>query len=105
MLYISATTRTYYDMLSRFEGSVWLALCCAEIWAMALAAVLCTLSHAVRSSPTLLPESAAFRELVRSSSADEAPRARSMTGGGYRLLASANFGELVLGCVEAKCFK
>ena len=25
-----------------------------------------------------------------------------MTGGGYRLLASANFGELVLGCIEAK---
>ena len=29
-------------------------------------------------------------------------RARFMTGGGYRLLASANFGELVLGCIEAK---
>ena len=26
-------------------------------------------------------------------------RARFMTGGGYRLLASANFGELVLGCI------
>ena len=32
-------------------------------------------------------------------------RARFMTGGGYRLLASANFGELVLGCIEAKCCK
>ena len=29
-------------------------------------------------------------------------RARFMTGGGYRLLVSANFGELVLGCIEAK---
>ena len=29
-------------------------------------------------------------------------RARFMTGGGYRLLASANLGELVLGCIEAK---
>ena len=28
-------------------------------------------------------------------------RARFMTGGGYRLLASANFGELVLGCINA----
>ena len=28
-------------------------------------------------------------------------RARFMTGGGYRLLASANFGELFLGCIEA----
>ena len=26
-------------------------------------------------------------------------RARFMTGGGYRLLASANFGEIVLGCI------
>ena len=32
-------------------------------------------------------------------------RARFMTGGGYRLLASANFGELVLGCIEAKFCK
>ena len=32
-------------------------------------------------------------------------RARSMTRGGYRLLASANLGELVLGCVEAKFCK
>ena len=32
-------------------------------------------------------------------------RARFMTGGGYRLLASANFGELVLGCSEAKFCK
>ena len=29
-------------------------------------------------------------------------RARFRTGGGYRLLASANFGELVLGGIEAK---
>ena len=29
-------------------------------------------------------------------------RARFMTGVGYRLLASANLGELVLGCIEAK---
>ena len=28
-------------------------------------------------------------------------RARFMTGGGYCLLASANFGGLVLGCIEA----
>ena len=28
-------------------------------------------------------------------------RARFITGGGYRLLASANFGELVLGCINA----
>ena len=34
-----------------------------------------------------------------------ADRARFMTGGGYRLLASANFGELVLGCIEAKFCK
>ena len=32
-------------------------------------------------------------------------RARFMTGGGYRLLASANLGELVLGCIEAKFCK
>ena len=32
-------------------------------------------------------------------------RARFMNGGGYRLLASANFGELVLGCIEAKVCK
>ena len=32
-------------------------------------------------------------------------RARFMTVGGYRLLASANFGELVLGCIEAKFCK
>ena len=32
-------------------------------------------------------------------------RARFMTGGRYRLLASANFGELVLGCFEAKVCK
>ena len=32
-------------------------------------------------------------------------RARFMTGGGYRLLASANFGELVLPCIEAKFCK
>ena len=32
-------------------------------------------------------------------------RARFMTGGGYRLLSSANFGELVLGCIEAKIGK
>ena len=29
-------------------------------------------------------------------------RARFMTGGGYRLLVSANFGELVLGCINAE---
>ena len=29
------------------------------------------------------------------------PKARFITGGGYRLLASGNFGELVLGCIEA----
>ena len=29
-------------------------------------------------------------------------RARFMTGCWYRLLGSANFGELVLGCIEAK---
>ena len=28
-------------------------------------------------------------------------RAAFITGGGYRLLASGNFGELVLGCIEA----
>ena len=28
-----------------------------------------------------------------------------MTGGGYRFFASANFGELVLGCIEAKFCK
>ena len=28
-------------------------------------------------------------------------RARFMTGGGYRLLASANFGGLALGCINA----
>ena len=32
-------------------------------------------------------------------------RARFMTRGGYRLLASANFGELILGCIEAKFWK
>ena len=32
-------------------------------------------------------------------------RARFMTGGGYRLLASASFEELVLGCIEAKFCK
>ena len=32
-------------------------------------------------------------------------RARFMIGGGYRLLASANFGELVLGYIEAKFCK
>ena len=32
-------------------------------------------------------------------------RARFMTGVGYRLLASANIGELVLGCIEAKFCK
>ena len=31
----------------------------------------------------------------------DAIRATFMSGGGYRLLASANFGELVLGCIEA----
>ena len=31
-----------------------------------------------------------------------AGRARLMTGGGYRLLASANFGELVLGCIRIR---
>ena len=31
-----------------------------------------------------------------------ASRADLMTGGGYRLLASTNFGELVLGCINAE---
>ena len=32
-------------------------------------------------------------------------RALFMTGGGYRLLASANFGELLFGCTDAKFCK
>ena len=36
---------------------------------------------------------------------DIANRARFMTGGGYRLLASATFGELGLGCIEANICK
>ena len=35
----------------------------------------------------------------------EVARARFMTRGAYRLLASANFGELVFGCIEAKFCK
>ena len=35
----------------------------------------------------------------------EVARARFIDRGGYRLLASANFGELVLGCIEAKFCK
>ena len=36
---------------------------------------------------------------------DEVLRARFMTREGYRLLASANFREVVLGCIEAKLCK
>ena len=35
----------------------------------------------------------------------EVSSAKFMTGGGYRLLASANFGELVLACIEARFCK
>ena len=46
-----------------------------------------------------------LRGAGRAGRAAEVSRARFMTGGGYRLLASANFGELVLGCIEAKFCK
>ena len=46
---------------------------------------------------SVLDSSGAKRDL----SVREDARARFMTGGGYRLLASANLGELVLGFIEA----
>ena len=38
---------------------------------------------------------------AREPAARAVPRARLLTGVGYRLLASANFGQLVLFCIEA----
>ena len=45
----------------------------------------------------------AFREELSSRGID-VDRARLLTGGGYRLLASASFGELVLGCINTPIF-
>ena len=52
------------------------------------------LREAARAGGRRRPGGAARRARAR-------PRARLMTGGWYRLLASANFGELVLGCINA----
>ena len=48
---------------------------------------------------------ALIAKLQQEMNAMQVKRARFMTGGGYRLLASANFGELILGCIEAKFCK